>query len=40
MCLCWNKDGTMCSIEELGVRLQLYEKGLYRPELKALREKT
>jgi hypothetical protein len=38
MCLVWNDDGSMCSEEELKVRLELYHKGLYMPELKKLRE--
>lgn len=39
MCLCWNNDGTMCGPEELKRRMWLYSQGLYKPELKAFREK-
>lgn len=39
MCLCWNDDGSMCGMEELKQRLELYHKGLYKPEMKALRDK-
>lgn len=39
MCLCWNEDGTMCSSEELKRRMVLYHQGLYKPELKAFRQK-